>query len=288
MKCGICRKDGLKFLFSKPDKYGNPYSLYKCLSCKVIQIHPIPSPQELEKYYSNEYFTNRTDRGYDNYYSEELKKELTRVWNLNLQDLGVLSKIQSFSGKSLDIGCAVGYFVGYMKNHGWDSMGIDIAKEPVEYGREKLGFNLLLGDFLEWDKKIENKFHLISLWATIEHLTNPIAILNKVYNHLEDNGIFVISTCRYGWLAKLRKENWRFFNVPEHIFYFGKENFIKIMDTIGFKLYGSVFYGSGLTAKKNASLFYKYSKVILDKLVKILSQGDMMALSFEKKNHYKE
>jgi 2-polyprenyl-3-methyl-5-hydroxy-6-metoxy-1,4-benzoquinol methylase len=289
MNCGICSSSELSPAISKPSKDGKLYTIYKCRSCSILQVSPIPDQSELDEYYTNEYFTKRTDRGYDNYYSDTIRRELFRVWGLNLADLNVslmqVNKGQVSSYKiprSLDIGCAAGYFVDYCKSFGWQSQGIEIATEPVRYGRDVLGLDILQEDFLEWDREGKNQYDLISLWASIEHMREPKRVLEKIRQHLNPGGIVVLSTCRWGILSKILKENWRFLNVPEHLFYFGFSEFRRLMESLGYETISSVTYGSGLTTKQGAGIFYRYGKKILDYLVKNFNQGDMMAYSFRR------
>lgn len=286
MNCGICSSSKLIPVLSKPSKDGKLYKIYKCKSCSILQVSPIPDQSELDEYYSNEYFTKRTDRGYDNYYSDTIRTELFRVWGLNLKDLNISLSLADRSKvpRSLDIGCAAGYFVDYCKSFGWQSQGIEISTEPVRYGREVLGLDILQEDFLDWDREGKNKYDLISLWASIEHMREPKRVLEKIRLHLNPAGVVVLSTCRWGFISKLRKEKWRFLNVPEHLFYFGFGEFRKLMESIGYKKISSITYGSGLTSKKGAGQFYRMGKVVLDSLVKVSNQGDMMAYSFRKED----
>ena len=169
-----------------------------------------------------------------------------------------------------------------MKNRGWTAQGIEIAEGPATFGKENLGLNIFQEDFLNWDKEISNKFDLITLWASIEHLHQPKETLEKIYQHLKPNGRMILSTCRYGLLAKIKGLNWRYLNVPEHLYYYSLNNIIQLSNSIGYKKVKHITYGSGMTNKKDASLLFKISKVFLDKLVKWTDQGDMMALHFSK------
>lgn len=268
---------------NKPSKDGIIFSLYQCKNCRTVQVAPIPDQDYLNKYYSNEYFTQRTDRGYDNYYSPEIRKELFRVWKLNIQDLAIDRFITEKSGigRSLDIGCAAGYFVDYMRTRGFQAEGIEIADAPVAFAREKLGLKVYKEDFLSWDRNFEKKYDLITLWASIEHMRDPVSILKKIKKHLSPGGRVLISTCRWGILAKLQKTSWRFLNVPEHIFYFSYPGLIRLGRESGLEFVKGISYGSGLTAKKESSFFYDSAKFFFDRLVKWTNQGDMMAIHFQ-------
>jgi len=277
--CNSCGSTQFRFLFAKTSSQGEEFLLQKCRRCGLVQVNPQPSPAEVQKYYNDSYFTQRTDRGYDNYYSETLQKEISRVFHLNLRDAGFFAWEESRSGKelsSLDIGCAAGYFVHFLKNRGYKASGIEIAEGPSRYAREVLQLEVLSRDFLDWDKKTEVKFDFISLWATIEHLHEPKATLQKIFQHLLPGGAVVLSTCRYGLLAKLQGKNWRYCNVPEHLFYYSMSGLQEQLEEIGFQKIQKFSYGSGMTYRKGAGFGFRLQKKVLDWLVKATNQGDMM------------
>ncbi len=281
--CNSCGSNDFNFLYSKSSHLNEFFEIVKCKSCNLVQVNPQPSFEEVAKYYTNDYFTKRTDRGYDNYYSSEIRKEIERVFQLNLSDLNFFKWEKTLKiKKTLDIGSAAGYFVAYMKYKNWDSYGIEISDEPVKFSVETLKQIVFKEDFLKWDIEQKNKFQLITLWASIEHLHHPKETLRKIYSHLEPNGRVIISTCRYGFLARLRGIKWRFLNVPEHLYYYSKKNLVSLCEELGYKVIQQISYGSGLTAKKNANFIYKLTKLFCDRLVKFTNQGDMIAIMLEK------
>ncbi|MDV6237589.1 class I SAM-dependent methyltransferase [Leptospira ellisii] len=284
VSCNTCGSSEFTSLFSKSNHRNETFHIVECKECGLVQVNPQPSPEEVSSYYSEEYFLKRSDRGYDNYFSETVKNEISRVFGLNLRDLDFEAWENSLSGskRCLDVGCAAGYFVDYMARRGWDSHGIDIAESPVRFAREKLGLQVEQGDFLRWKNGEGQKFDLVTLWASIEHLHKPKETLEKIHTHLKPGGRIVLSTCRWGTLAKLQGPSWRYLNVPEHLYYYSLSGLIALCEGIGFSETTHVTYGSGMTTKKNASFFYGIAKNIADPLVKILDQGDMMALCFEK------
>ncbi|MCB1190864.1 MAG: class I SAM-dependent methyltransferase [Leptospiraceae bacterium] len=284
IRCNHCEGRLFARLYSKQGSDGIDYTLARCSNCKLVQVNPQPSAEEVAKCYESSYFTQRTDRGYDNYYSDSIKKEITRVFTLNLEDLEFFPWEATLpdSKSTLDIGCAAGYFVDFMDKRGWMAVGIDIAKEPIHFAKNTLGVIAVCGDFLTWDKEIKNKYELITLWASLEHLHKPKETLEKIYRHLKPNGRLILSTCRYGSLAKVLRKRWRYMNVPEHLYFYSLDLLIEQCQEIGFKNISYITYGSGFTAKKNASKLYKTAKRFMDGFVKVLDQGDMMVLSLEK------
>lgn len=280
--CNTCSNSEFTPLFSKASPKGEIFQIVECKKCKLVQVNPQPSLEEVSKYYEDSYFTQRTDRGYDNYYSEETKKEIARVFNLNLKDLGFFDweRILGSERSALDVGCAAGYFLDYLKSRNWKTKGLDIASGPVRFAKETLGLDVEQKDFLTWDLDGKEKFDLITLWASIEHLHHPKETLQKILKHLKPGGRMILSTCRYGVLAKYLGPKWRYLNVPEHLYYYSLPGIISLGNELGYIPLGHISYGSGLTAKKGSGVFYKTSKKVADWAVKKFNQGDMMAVCF--------
>ncbi len=275
-------------MFEKKSPLGETFFIVKCEKCKLVQVNPQPNLDEVIKYYSESYFTERTDRGYDNYYSEKVKNEISRVFQLNLSDLGFFQWEKKYRNEnsfltSLDIGCAAGYFVDFMKGRGYAAEGIEVADGPANFARNKLGLTVHKENFLSWDLAATKKYDLISLWATIEHLHQPKETLIKIKQHLKPGGTLILSTCRYGILAKWKGIHWRYLNVPEHLYYYSLSGLKKLLLDVGYWNVSSLTYGSGMTSKPNANPFYNIAKKIMDPLVKITNQGDMMAIRVELK-----
>lgn len=284
LTCNLCGGEEFHLLYEKPSRYGEIFFIQRCKSCGLVQVNPQPSFEETLKYYSEEYFTQRSERGYDNYYSAELRGEIERVFQLNLSDLNFFEWEKSLGlvRTTLDIGCAAGYFVNYMQARGWQATGIEIAEGPARYAKERLGLNIIQADFLNWDTTAKEKFHLITLWASLEHLHKPKQTLEKIYFHLFSGGHLILSTCRYGLLAKFMGLNWRYLNVPEHLYYYSLPLLCKQLENLGFQYVKHITYGSGMTMKKQAGKIFKFTKQILDRAVKFFDQGDMMAVHFLK------
>ncbi|MDZ4727503.1 MAG: class I SAM-dependent methyltransferase [Leptospira sp.] len=284
VNCNTCGSSQFNFIFEKASPLGESFKIVRCKKCRLVQVNPQPNLNEVLKYYNNSYFTERTDRGYDNYYSDKIRSEISRVFQLNLNDLGFFKWEKEYrlsnhvSLRSLDIGCAAGYFVDFMRTKGYESEGIEVADGPVEFARNKLGLKIHKEDFLAWDQDFKNKYDVITMWATIEHLHKPKETLQKIKKHLNPGGTLILSTCRYGILAKWKGLDWRYLNVPEHLYYYSLSGLIQLLKELDFNSPKSITYGSGMTNKSNANPFFKIKKYFFDRIVKYTNQGDMMAI----------
>ncbi len=289
--CSFCQKK-LKFKYKKK-KENKTYLIFDCVSCRLWQLSPIPSQKELSACYAESYFKKRTDRGYDDYLGSQVGESILNTTKKNLKQLKFTkistalqtqmprsAKVNIPSMKSLDVGCASGYFVEYMKQKGWQSEGIDIAADMVAAAKKK-GLQVREGDFLETPYKKES-YDLITLWASIEHLPVPQKFIKKMYDLLKPGGHVYISTCHLGFWAKIWRQNWRFLNVPEHIWFFSRKSLKKCFEEHSLQLKQSFTYGSGFTKKKESSFTYSILKRVADSTAKYFFLGDMIVCDFVK------
>jgi SAM-dependent methyltransferase len=274
--CGSCTGEAR---FIKKGTDDAPFELVACAYCGLEFLHPRPNEEEIAHYYAGNYFLTRTDRGYDNYFSEDTRREIERVITLNLSALSFNSFEKTRTGRprSLDIGCAAGYFVAHMRDRGWDAQGIDISEPCTSFAKRKLGLNVLNGNYLE--TVYLEKFDLITMWATIEHLHHPELVLDKARRDLRDDGMLVVSTCRQGGISFMRLfgNKWRFYNFPEHLFFFSLPNLKSMLRKRNFSIHRSFTYGSGFGTTKSVV------RKIADFMARRLRMGDMMVVAAIKK-----
>lgn len=277
--CIACGSGAQAPLFSKKSEDGREYRIVRCSSCGLRFVSPRPREEETARYYGRRYFTTRTSRGYDDYFSPRLRGEIERVFALNLADLD-FHRFESAvvpPRRSLDIGCAAGYFVNYMRSRGWQARGIDVSADCVRFASRRLKLPVARGNYLE--RPYAARFHLITLWATIEHMHRPDLVLEKAHEDLEENGMLFISTCRAGGLNFMRLfgEDWRFYNVPEHLYFFSRADMTRLLRRKGFEPRIYRTYGSGVS--NPGSLLRK----IADFSAKRFYLGDMMIMSARKR-----
>jgi len=284
--CYICN-NSIKFKF---EKYSEPlkkfFKLYECINCNLLQISPLPSAEVLHNLYQGEYFNKRSSRGYNDYTSAEVKQSITNTFikNLNQLDFFKYENTLNDTKSILEIGCAGGHFLEYLHKRDWKVLGIDISDNMIQFAKSK-GLPAICTDFLKFT--FEEQYDLIVLWATLEHLTDPRLFLQKMESLLKDNGKIYISTINYGFWGKIYGINWRYLNVPEHIYYFNYKNLKSLCSQTNLKITRSFTYGSGFTQIKNMNLIYRLKKLVFDKVAKLFHSGDLIVLELTKDKLWK-
>ena len=245
-------------------------SFVKCKNCRLIYQNPQPASQDLLKRYNQEYFK----------YERENEVQFFRLMKLGLKDIGFKSLEKQLSGNKtfLDIGCATGMLISWLKEKGWMVQGVDICRSSALYGIRERGLNISIGT-LESLKYKEENFSVIHCSHLIEHLTDPKAFLKEINRILKKDGYLILSTPNVdGFQAKLFKEDWRS-AIADHMYLFSKKTLKTLLKSTGFKVIKYKTWG-GL-AKGTAPLFIKK---IADSAVKKTWSGDVMILVAKKEN----
>jgi 2-polyprenyl-6-hydroxyphenyl methylase/3-demethylubiquinone-9 3-methyltransferase len=111
----------------------------------------------------------------------------------------------SKGGTILDIGCGQGNFSILLAEEGYQVIGCEINSEALEYALLRYEFGncqFVVADGSRLPFNI--KFDAIILAEILEHVTHPQEILKECFDHLNNNGIIIISTPN-----KTAFHNWR-------------------------------------------------------------------------------
>ena len=143
-------------------------------------------------------------------------------------------------GSLLDIGCATGYFVKAARDAGFDAEGVDIAVPSVNFGR-KLGLPLTACDLLT--EPPHRKYDVATMWATLEHLPDPVRHVRQAIELLVPGGLLFISVPNYSSITqKLIGRRDRYVGA-DHLNYFRPPVLRGFCESQGLHFLGLTTYG---------------------------------------------
>jgi SAM-dependent methyltransferase len=238
------------------------FFIKRCTGCGHLYQNPQPVFHDLKNRYQESYFD----------YEISNEEAFFRLMLLGLQDIGFSGWEEDLKGKGsfLDIGCATGLLLSYMRNRGWKVHGAEICEASARYGREKRNVDIFIGP-LEQAPFAPSSFSLIHFSHLIEHVPDPRRLLAKVHELLAPGGAAVIVTPnRNGLQARLLRRKWRSC-IADHLNLFDKKGLARILRETGFTIQKTKTWG-GL-ARGLAPAFIKNP---LDKLAKRFGFGDVM------------
>lgn len=105
----------------------------------------------------------------------------------------VLEFVRAFpvAGRSptlLDIGSGLGVFPYRMKEAGWDCTVLDPDTRAVQHAETEVGVRAFLGDFLAVNPEQVGVFDLITLNKVLEHVVDPVGMLERAAGFLRPQG----------------------------------------------------------------------------------------------------
>lgn len=156
------------------------FNVLKCRGCGLVYVSPLPEKVLIESAHSDSYYAP---------WLEDQRAKRVKMWEKRLRTLNSLSVDK---GRLLDIGCAEGLFPEVAGKDGWDVTGTEISHFAAQYGKEKLGLNIIQGELIDM-KFHDNTFDAITMWHVLEHTRDPIAVLREIRRILKDNGVFILA-----------------------------------------------------------------------------------------------
>ena len=166
-----------------------------CNQCGFKHLYPLPKEDELKKIYE-EQFGEKVRKGFS-----ERKKKDEEYWALAFERRlytynQYLSSPQLRAPKILDIGCGTGNLLNYFREKGWYIQGV----EPSQNFAEELEYNKIPNiprlfneiTISEWDDL--GTFDVINMSMFLEHVLDPLSIINTVASLLNPGGILTIES----------------------------------------------------------------------------------------------
>jgi SAM-dependent methyltransferase len=174
--------------------------------------------------------------GYDRYF--QLARGVKRTRNAmqylaSRQDAlwGVERALRAHGAKRiLEVGCGLGYLTYALRQSGYDATGIDISQEAVAFARQSYG-DYFSTESLESHLANSNAvYDAIVMVELIEHLEEPIELLEKTLPLLKPGGRIVLTTPNRTYLGY--DESWATDLPPVHLWWFSEESVRAIGDRL--------------------------------------------------------
>lgn len=268
-----------------------------------LRVDPLPTAEEVEKYYKEEFYSS----AYKTFNDSALNNKLEEVEYFESQycDIFDICKkyFSSMNDRSIfEIGFGFGQALDYFHKRGLSVSGIEPAPEGVKYAQDK-GLNVFCSGVENFESNGLEKHDIVLLLNVLEHLREPDKILNMIREKLlTDNGLLVIDVPNefndFQCVAndEYSLDEW-WVVPPNHINYFSVKSLIELLEKCGYKVFykkasfpmelfllmGDVYVGNGNLGKtchnkreKFEYLMKKHGKKEkLDKLYESLAELDL-------------
>lgn len=219
-ECRFCNSKNINILKPIKSPYVNKsYLLYHCKECNSKFFNPEEHSVSLDKLYED--FATKK---YQAMLTAPFKKN--RMWN---QQKNIILKILNKEPASvLDVGCRTGNFLLHFGEQ-TKKEGVELSAQYAEVCKKR---NITIyADFIE-NINFKHQYDVVTCYALLEHIVDPIPLINNLKKLVKPNGIFVVLV---PWHECLKEKllyklgiQWHMFTPPEHLNYYSK----KILDDI--------------------------------------------------------
>ncbi len=206
------------------------FEIVRCTKSGLVYLANPPSDEELEKFYSVEYFEgDEARKGYASYESDE--QILRRNFRILLRHVTDSSPSR---GALVDVGCAYGYFLDEATAHFEQVKGIELNEDVAQLGRSRFGLEITTHP----DQALTaESTDVITLWDVIEHLKHPRSTLEQCAQALRPGGSLFLTTGDISSpLAVGLGKRWRLINPPQHLTYFSIDTMTRLLSEIGLQV----------------------------------------------------
>jgi len=233
LACGEKRFDAL-FSALDFDSGKEPFQLTRCNACQLVRTEPITSDSELEQYYNLSYygdgkkkFINLAEAFTDFSNYRRARSIFSHINSIQKHPEGYVNKI-------LDIGCGRGTLLKILKRMGCECYGFERVGFPSNGPDRDIHFysgNLIDISFAE------GFFDSVIIWHVLEHIDDPISILQETARILRPDGILVIAVPNFGSLqARIFRESWFHLDLPRHRYHFTPNTLLSCLNKAGFNV----------------------------------------------------
>lgn len=181
------------------------FTYYRCPECRLLFMEPIPA--NLGDYYAGGY--------------QPKPRTLQALREMARSQADRLESILPYraTGKLLEIGPWIGMFSCNARDAGFEVTAIEVDQDCVALLKDVLGIRAIQsGDPAATLAQMDERFDVIVLWHSIEHVPRPWEVITQAARKLAHGGILVIGAPNPDstQLAVL-KEKWYHLDSPRHI-----------------------------------------------------------------------
>lgn len=226
--CPICHSFSVKLKYEFTS-----HNYFACRQCTVEFLFPFPTSEEIMSLYKNEDYFKKGNigTGYEDYTGELRGYELTFRKKIKyLVSIGCTSK-----SKILEIGPGPGIFLKELREMNFQSvMGLELNPYALDE-MHKAGIHAVQGTINNLPR--EEKYDLIVMLDVFEHILSPEEFLKDLKEHLNLNGLLLITTpVTDSLLCRFSGKNWVSYKIPEHFLLYNRAALKNMLAKSGFHI----------------------------------------------------
>jgi 2-polyprenyl-3-methyl-5-hydroxy-6-metoxy-1,4-benzoquinol methylase len=242
--CPVCNSAEIKNVLQVKDYTvsAESFAIAECSSCSFRFTQGVPDAGSIAPYYKSEDYISHTNTA-----TGLINRLYHFVRNRTIVQKRKLIKrsTEIKAGKLLDVGSGTGAFLSEMKQHGWETTGLEPDADARSVAKKV--YNVELADTAQLYQLPADHFNAITLWHVLEHVHDLSKYVQQIKKVLHTKGKLFIAVPNYMAMdAAVYKEFWAAYDVPRHLYHFSPRSMELLMEKHGLKVlqYKSMWYDS--------------------------------------------
>jgi SAM-dependent methyltransferase len=201
------------------------------------------------------------------------------------------------SGRVLDVGCAYGFLLKYLRDEGYETFGVEVSRDAAQQAISRFGLQVSVKPLAETHFP-DDHFDAITVWDVIEHFPDPVSEIVELRRILRPNGVLSIITPDSGsFQARLWGRRWvEYLRPEEHIYFFSRPVLTALLKRNQFEVLESLTAGKFVPVSFVMDRLKAYSRPLfsalhgvfrwlkLDGRILYVDPRDKMFVNFKKRN----
>jgi len=157
-----------------------------CTHCGLVHQEPLPSQEELDRYYESDYRVDYKGA------LEPLPRHIKRDYERGAERMEKLERYIGKQARILDVGSGTGIFLKLAADAGHIIEGIEPNKGYAQWAKRELGLDIKVAHW-ETMELPANAYDLIVSHHVLEHLRSPMKAIAQFYRWSAPNGLLYVS-----------------------------------------------------------------------------------------------
>ena len=222
--CPYCGEVAIPLVSSKDYNRGTTeltFEYLRCVECGLVWMRDIP--EDLRPFYAGGYAA--------------IPQTLLELRAIAADEVYRLEPVlrHKRGGRLLEIGPWRGVFCLNAKDAGFEVSAIEMDGGCVQFLREVVGVDAVQSiDPASTMAEMTERFDVIALWHSIEHLREPWVVVERAAERLAPGGILVVALPNIeSFEFAVLKERWRHLDAPRHLYFYPPDGLAALGERFG-------------------------------------------------------
>jgi SAM-dependent methyltransferase len=200
------------------------YRIVQCAACGLVYVNPRHFEAEADGYFEGPYLDTIEENG-------KLRPGIELIYS---EVIGYINAYL-YPGRLLDVGCAMGHFMKFVRGYGWEPVGTECSGYAARWARERYFVEAHQQCALNQARFPPEYCDAAVLIEVIEHLPAPRQTMAEVFRILKPGGVVCVTTPNFAcFRSLLLREEWAPVIPSGHLYYFTRQSLERLLRSTGF------------------------------------------------------